>query len=99
MYYAIMGLDVKDSLDRRLTVRPQHLARLDELKQQGRLLLAGPLPAIDCEDPGPAGFTGSLIIAEFESLQVAKTWAQADPYVEAGVFQELVVKPFKKVLP
>jgi uncharacterized protein YciI len=99
MYYAIMGQDVKDSLDKRLSARPQHLARLDELKQQGRLLLAGPLPAIDNEDPGPAGFTGSLIIAEFESLQAAHSWAQSDPYNEAGVFEDVVVKPFKKVLP
>ena len=99
MYYAIIGHDVKDSLDSRLSVRPQHLARLEDLKQQGRLLLAGPFPAIDSQDPGPAGFTGSLIIAEFDSLQAAQSWAQADPYVEAGVFQNVVVKPFKKVLP
>ena len=99
MYYAIMGQDVKNSLDRRLSVRPQHLARLEELKQKGRLLLAGPYPAIDNEDPGPAGFTGSLIIAEFESLQAAQSWAEADPYVQTGVFQDVVVRPFKKVLP
>lgn len=99
MYYAIMGQDVKNSLDKRLSVRPQHLARLEELKQQGRLLLAGPLPAIDSEDPGPAGFTGSLIIAEFESLQAAHSWAQSDPYVKAGVFEDVLVRPFKKVLP
>lgn len=99
MYYAIMGQDVKDSLKSRLSVRPEHLARLEQLKQQGRLLLAGPLPAIDSEDPGPAGFTGSLIIAEFESLQAARSWAQADPYVEAGVFEDVIVSPFKKVLP
>ncbi len=99
MYYAIMGQDVKDSLEGRLSVRPEHLARLEQLKQQGRLLLAGPLPAIDSEDPGPAGFTGSLIIAEFKSLQAARSWAQADPYVESGVFEDVIVRPFKKVLP
>lgn len=99
MYYVIIGQDVKDSLEKRLSARPQHLSRLESLKQQGRLLLAGPLPAIDSEDPGPAGFTGSVIIAEFDSLQAAQAWAQADPYVEAGVFEEVTVKPFKKVLP
>lgn len=99
MYYAIIGQDVKDSLDKRMSVRPQHLARLETLKRQGRLLLAGPLPAIDSVDPGTAGFSGSLIIAEFDSLQAAHAWAQADPYVEAGIFAEVTVKPFKKVLP
>ena len=99
MLYAIMGQDVNDSTEKRLSVRPQHLARLDELKQQGRLLLAGPHPCIDSEDPGPAGFSGSLIVAEFDSLDAAQHWAQADPYVDAGVFAEVIVKPFKKVLP
>jgi len=99
MLYAIMGRDVNDSTERRLSVRPQHLSRLEELKQQGRLLLAGPHPCIDSEDPGPAGFSGSLIVAEFDSLDAAQRWAQADPYVDAGVFEEVIVKPFKKVLP
>lgn len=99
MHYAIIGHDVKDSLEKRLSVRPQHLSRLASLQRQGRLLVAGPLPAIDSEDPGPAGFTGSLIIAEFDSLEAAQTWAQTDPYIEAGVFEGVTVMPFKKVLP
>lgn len=99
MLYAIMGRDVNESTEKRLSVRPQHLARLEELKQQGRLLLAGPHPCIDSDDPGPAGFSGSLIVAEFDSLDTAQRWAQADPYVDAGVFAEVMVKPFKKVLP
>jgi uncharacterized protein YciI len=99
MLYVIMGQDVKDSTEKRLSVRPQHLARLEALKQQGRLLLAGPHPCIDSEDPGPAGFSGSLIVAEFDSLDAAQRWAQNDPYVDAGVFAEVTVKPFKKVLP
>ena len=99
MYYAIMAQDIENSLEARLRARPDHLARLAELKAQGRLLLAGPLPAIDSEDPGSAGFTGSLVVAEFESLDAAKLWAHADPYVKAGVYQQVQVKPFKKVLP
>ncbi|MCP4409018.1 MAG: YciI family protein [Gammaproteobacteria bacterium] len=99
MFYAIMGRDVAMSGQKRLAVRPQHIARLENLKQQGRLLLAGPHPAIDSEDPGPAGFSGSLIVAEFDSLEEAQSWAQADPYVESGAFEEVIVKPFKKVLP
>ncbi len=99
MYYAIMAQDIEDSLEQRLQARPEHLARLEDLKTQGRLLLAGPLPAIDSEDPGPAGFTGSLVVAEFESLDAAKRWADVDPYVKAGVYRQVQVKPFKKVLP
>ncbi len=99
MYYAIMASDVEDSLERRLAARPSHLQRLQQLKNQGRLMLAGPFPAIDNEDPGPAGFSGSLIVAEFESLEEARTWADADPYLEAGVYAEVTVKPFRKVLP
>ncbi|MCV6603908.1 MAG: YciI family protein [Porticoccaceae bacterium] len=99
MWYAIISEDVADSLDKRLSVRPDHVARLQELKQQGRLLIAGPHPAIDSEDPGPAGFSGSLVVAEFDSLNSARQWADADPYVAAGVYQNVTVKPFKKVLP
>ena len=99
MLYAIMGEDVPNSLERRLSVRPAHLARLEALKNEGRLFAAGPFPAIDSNDPGPAGFTGSLIVAEFASLQDAKAWADADPYIGAGVYANVVVKPFKKVLP
>lgn len=99
MYYAIMASDVEDSLERRLAARPSHLQRLEQLKNQGRLLLAGPFPAIDNEDPGAAGFTGSLIVAEFESLEDARAWADADPYVEAGVYADVTVKPFRKALP
>ena len=99
MLYAIVGQDVPDSLDRRLAARPAHLERLHALQQAGRLLLAGPFPAIDSNDPGPAGFSGSLIVAEFESLTAARTWADADPYVAAGVYASVSVKPFKKVLP
>jgi len=99
MYYAIIAQDVENSLERRLKARPDHLARLEELKADGRLLLAGPHPAIDHEDPGPAGFTGSLVVAEFTSLAEAKAWAEADPYVHAGVYGRVTVKPFKKVLP
>ncbi len=99
MFYAIMGRDVAMSGQKRLAVRTRHIARLENLKQQARLLLAGPHPAIDSEDPGPAGFSGSLIVAEFDSLDDAQSWAQADPYVETGVFEDVVVKPFKKVLP
>jgi uncharacterized protein YciI len=99
MFYAIFGQDVADSLERRLAARPAHLDRLHALQQAGRLLLAGPFPAIDSNDPGPAGFSGSLIVAEFESLAAARTWADADPYVAAGVYASVSVKPFKKVLP
>ena len=99
MYYMICSQDVENSLERRLATREKHLTRLNELKEQGRLLIAGPLPAIDSEDPGQAGFTGSLVVAEFDSLTDAQTWADADPYLEAGVYQSSLVKPFKKVLP
>jgi len=99
MLYALVGLDVPDSLDKRLTARPSHLERLHALQQQGRLLLAGPFPAIDGNDPGTAGFTGSLIVAEFDSLADAQSWADADPYVAAGVYASVSVKPFKKILP
>lgn len=99
MYYAIIGRDVTDSLARRQQARPDHLQRLEELKRQGRLLLAGPFPAVDSEDPGPAGFSGSLIVAEFPSLEEAKRWADADPYVAAGVYTQVTVTPFRKVLP
>lgn len=99
MYYAIHGRDVTDSLARRQTARPAHLKRLELLKNQGRLLLAGPYPAIDAEDPGAAGYLGSLIVAEFESLVAARAWADSDPYVAAGVYAEVSVQPFRKVLP
>jgi hypothetical protein len=99
MLYAIIGDDVPNSLEKRLAVRPAHLARLDALQQDGRLTLAGPFPALDSPNPGPAGFSGSLIVAEFESLEAARTWAEADPYLSAGVFDRVTVKPFKKVLP
>ncbi len=99
MLYAILSEDVPDSLEKRKSVRALHIARLDELKNQGRLVLAGPHPAVDSPDPGDAGFTGSLIIAEFDSQQHAQEWADADPYIEAGVYAKVVVKPFKRVLP
>lgn len=99
MFYMIYSEDVEASLDRRLAARPAHLARLEQLKNEGRLLLAGPLPAIDSTDPGAAGFTGSLVVAEFASLQAAQSWADADPYLAAGVYLRSTVKPFKKVLP
>jgi len=99
MLYAIMGEDVADSLERRLSVRPAHLERLRQLQSDGRLILAGPFPAIDSPDPGSAGFSGSLIVAEFETLEAAKAWADADPYVAAGVYGNVTVKPFKKVFP
>lgn len=99
MLYMILGRDVPDSLERRLSVRPEHLSRLEALRDAGRLYLAGPLPAVDSPDPGPAGFAGSLIVAEFPSLEDARTWANGDPYTAAGVFQEVLVQPFKKVLP
>jgi len=99
LYYAILGEDAPGSLDKRLAARPDHLARLNQLKEAGRLLLAGPFPAIDSPDPGPAGFSGSLIVAAFDSLEAAQAWADADPYVAAGVYARVSVKPFKKVLP
>ena len=99
MLYAIMSTDVPDSLPKRAGARPDHLARLATLAEQGRLVLAGPHPAADTPDPGPAGFTGSLVIAEFDSLQDAQAWADADPYVAAGVYEGVRVKPFKQVLP
>lgn len=99
MWYVIIGEDVADSLPARLAARPAHLERLHALRDAGRLLVAGPNPAIDANDPGEAGFTGSIIIAEFDSLEVAQSWADADPYRAAGVYQRVTVKPFKKVLP
>lgn len=99
MWYAILAEDVDDSLERRKQARTAHLARLTGLREQGRLLLAGPFPAIDAEDPGPAGFSGSLIIAEFSSLEDAREWAAADPYVSAGAYARVDVRPFRKVLP
>ncbi|HKT28191.1 YciI family protein [Dyella sp.] len=99
MWYAITGTDHPKSLERRTAARPAHLARLEQLQAEGRLLLAGPFPAIDTEQPGPAGFTGSLIVAEFSSLAEAEQWAKADPYVDAGVYASVSVKPFRKVLP
>jgi uncharacterized protein YciI len=99
MWYAITGTDRKGSLDARLAARPQHLARLEALRDQGRLKIAGPFPAIDAADPGPAGFTGSLIVAEFASLADARAWADADPYLAAGVYSGVDVRPFKLVLP
>lgn len=99
MWYAIVADDVEGSLERRQQARPEHLKRLEQLKADGRLLLAGPFPAIDNPDPGAAGFTGSLIIAEFASLADAKAWANADPYVTHGVYRAVTVKPFRKTLP
>ncbi len=99
MLYAIISRDVPNSLPLRLPVREQHLARVRELVAEGRLIIAGPHPAIDSEEPGEAGFTGSLIVAEFDSLAAAQSWADADPYVAAGVYAEVEVKPFKQVLP
>ncbi|MEZ0195019.1 YciI family protein [Pseudomonas sp. SD17-1] len=99
MLYAIIATDVADSLQARLAARPAHLERLQQLKAEGRIVLAGPHPAIDSNDPGAAGFSGSLIVAEFDSLEAAKVWADADPYIAAGVYAEVLVKPFKQVLP
>lgn len=99
MFYAIISEDISDSLEKRKIARPDHLARLQLLKDEGRLLLAGPHPKIDNENPGEAGFSGSLVVAEFGSLTEAETWAAADPYVAAGVYAKVTVKPFKKVLP
>ena len=99
MLYAVISQDVADSTEKRMSVRPAHVARLNALKDEGRLILAGPHPAIDSPDPGSAGFTGSLIVAEFESLAVAQAWADTDPYIVAGVYESIIVKPFNKVLP
>ncbi len=99
MLYAIIGQDVPDSLSKRLSVRPAHIARLQTLQDAGRLLLAGPFPAVDAVDPAAAGFTGSLIVAEFSSLAEAEAWAQADPYLMTGVFEQITVKPFRKTFP
>lgn len=99
MLYAITGQDTPDSLEKRLAVRPAHVARLQALQDEGRLILAGPFPAVDSNDPGVAGFSGSLIVAEFPSLAAAVAWAQADPYVAATVYAHVEVKPFKKVFP
>lgn len=99
MWYAIISEDVPDSLDKRASARPEHIARLTALADEGRLLVAGPHPAVDGVEPGAAGFTGSLVIAEFESLDAARSWADADPYVAAGAYANVNVKPFKKVLP
>jgi uncharacterized protein YciI len=99
MWYLLIGADVDDSLAARLAARPAHVARLQALNAEGRLKLAGPLPAIDAEDPGEAGYTGSLIVANFESLEAAKAWAADDPYVHAGVYDTILVKPYRHVLP
>ena len=99
MWYMIVSQDVENSLPLRLSVRSAHLERLTHLVNEGRLLTAGPLPAIDADDPGEAGYTGSLIVAEFNSLEEAQQWANADPYIEAGVYASVVVKPYKRVLP
>ncbi|MGP9644149.1 MULTISPECIES: YciI family protein [unclassified Halomonas] len=99
MLYAIISEDVSNSLERRLAARPDHLARLETLRDEGRLVLAGPHPAADTENPGDAGFSGSLVVAEFDSLKAAQGWADADPYIIAGVYAKVIVKPFKKVLP
>jgi hypothetical protein len=99
MWYAIMAEDAADSLAQRIAARPEHLSRLQALQDSGRLLLAGPFPAIDSNDPGPAGFSGSLIVAEFANLDEATTWANNDPFVSAGVYQQVTVKPFRKTLP
>lgn len=99
MLYAFISQDVENSLEKRLSVREQHIARLNALKDEGRLIIAGPHPAVDSPDPGDAGFTGSLIVAEFNSLADAQAWADADPYIDAGVYEKVIVKPFKHVLP
>lgn len=99
MWYSIVGEDTENSLEKRMAARPAHVERLQALQSQGRLLLAGPNPAIDSDDPGTAGFSGSIIIASFDSLADAQAWANNDPYIKAGVYQQVVVKPFKKVLP
>ncbi|GAA6167767.1 YciI family protein [Sessilibacter corallicola] len=99
MWYSIVGIDKPNSLEKRLAARSEHLARLEQLQAEGRLFVAGPNPAIDSEDPGPGGFTGSIIIAEFPSLEEAQSWADKDPYISHGVYESVTVKPFKKVFP
>jgi hypothetical protein len=99
MFYVFIGQDTPDSLEKRLTTRPAHVARLQALQAEGRLLLAGPFPAVDAEDPGTAGYTGSLIVAEFPSLADAQNWADAEPYLSSGVYEKVTVKPFRKTLP
>ena len=99
MLYAIIASDVANSLEKRLAARPAHIERLQQLTAEGRVVLAGPHPAIDSNDPGDAGFSGSLIVAEFDSLAAAQAWADADPYIAAGVYEQVVVKPFKQVMP
>jgi uncharacterized protein len=99
MFYAIISQDVENSLEKRISARPDHVCRLQDLQDAGRLLIAGPHPNIDSDDPGPAGFSGSLIVAEFDSLDAAQSWADADPYIAAGVYEKVIVKPFKKVFP
>jgi uncharacterized protein YciI len=99
MWYVIVAEDVPNSLEKRMAARPKHFARLQALQNEGRLLLAGPLPAIDSVDPGPAGYTGSLIVAEFANLEAAQAWAKADPFVNSGVYANVSVKPFRKTLP
>lgn len=99
MLYAIVGEDATDSLEQRLASRPAHLARLQQLQDEGRLILAGPMPAIDASDPGPAGYCGSLVVAEFPSLEAAEIWASADPYASANVYTQITVRPFKQVFP
>ncbi len=99
MWYAIMSEDIEGTLEKRLAARPEHVARLTALVDEGRVLIAGPHPAVDSPDPGPAGFTGSLVVAEFESLEDARAWADEDPYIAAGVYGNVTVKPFNRVLP
>ena len=99
MWYAVEGYDAADALPKRMAARPAHVARLLALRDQGRLLLAGPCPAIDAEDPGPAGYSGSIVIAEFDSLQAARSWAETDPYMEVGAYARVEVRPFRKTLP
>ncbi|MFA6062083.1 MAG: YciI family protein [Gallionella sp.] len=99
MFYVFIGQDTPDSLEKRLSTRPAHVARLQALQAEGRLLLAGPFPAVDAEDPGAAGYTGSLIVAEFPSLAEAQSWADAEPYLSSGVYERVTVKPFRKTLP
>ncbi|MCB1667916.1 MAG: YciI family protein [Porticoccaceae bacterium] len=99
MWYAVISEDIPNSLEKRLSARPDHLARLEKLKADGRLLIAGPHPAIDSQAPGEAGFTGSLVVAEFDSLTSAQAWADADPYMKEGVYRKVTVKPYLKVLP
>ena len=99
MLYAIISNDTEDSLEKRMSVRPKHIERLNQLKSEGRLVIAGPHQAIDNNDPGEAGFTGSLVIAQFDSLEEAQSWANNDPYMESGAYESVIVKPFKKVLP